>query len=190
MMKMMRRPSSALFVYLLGTALLGTGVGATNTIHKDVVAAGVDESIPEHHWIQFDRETGRQLTGYNHNSHVPSHGKFQHTHHTGECPHDTDNKYDPQCLQAAIPPFPICQHKTVDEWVQHAINAQDRCCPKSPQDKLEECKCPQKRSQHFLNKIDSHCTGVEICIQQQTKLNHQYQTMNSKNKLLRKTGRQ
>jgi hypothetical protein len=73
------------------------------------------------------------------------------------CP--TDDQYDPLCLKAAIPPYPICLAKNVSTWVEHAIDGATRCCQ---QDK-SECKCPKKDAPKFLNKIDEWCAGVQVC---------------------------
>lgn len=79
--------------------------------------------------------------------------------HTG-CP--VDDQYDPKCLEAAMPPFPICTKLTTDEWVKKAMGGSyDRCCGED--NDLSECKCPVKTSEKFLNKIGAHCDGLEIC---------------------------
>jgi hypothetical protein len=73
------------------------------------------------------------------------------------CP--ADDSYDPKCLQSAIPPYPICTRKTVDEWVRHALQGYDDCCGKS----LEACTCPKKDSDKFGAKIGDWCAGVKTC---------------------------
>ena len=79
----------------------------------------------------------------------------------GGCHHGCpkDDRFDPQCLANAMPPYPICTKKTAQEWVESAIDGASRCCGKD----LSECKCPVKDSEKFLNKIASHCKGVALC---------------------------
>ena len=74
------------------------------------------------------------------------------------CP--TDKKYDPKCLEAAMPPYPICSKLSADEWVRKAIDGSSRCCGG---DDISNCRCPVKTSDRFRNRIGGHCEGVEIC---------------------------
>ena len=75
------------------------------------------------------------------------------------CPVDDDENFDVRCLEAAMPPYPICTKLSPAEWVKKAVDGSSRCCG----DDLSECKCPVKDSEIFLNKIQAHCDGIEIC---------------------------
>lgn len=76
----------------------------------------------------------------------------------GDCP--KDELFSAECLEAALPPHPICQQRTAAEWVHKAVNeGYAHCCGED----LEECRCPQKNSAHFQGKIEGYCAGVEIC---------------------------
>ena len=75
------------------------------------------------------------------------------------CPVNDDENFDVKCLEAAMPPFPMCTKLTPAEWVKKAVDGSSRCCG----DDLSECKCPVKDSERFLNKIQAHCDGIEIC---------------------------
>lgn len=73
------------------------------------------------------------------------------------CP--TDDSYDPNCLESAIPPFPICLKHTVDEWVSKALQGHEDCCNND----LDACSCPKKNTSMFIGKISDWCARVETC---------------------------
>lgn len=70
-----------------------------------------------------------------------------------KCP--TSDEYEPGCLDAAIPPWPICLLKDADGWVDKAIDAADRCCGED----TSECRCPSTDSPKFQD----YCDGVDLC---------------------------
>ena len=84
-----------------------------------------------------------------------------------DCP--TTDGYTTECLQNAIPPYPICLRKTAQEWVDEAVNVKyNHCCSSDDAEQpLESCRCPQKNSPHFLNKISTWCAGVKSCQSEQ-----------------------
>ena len=81
---------------------------------------------------------------------------------SSSCP--TSDKYSEACLQASIPPYPICLSKTVEEYVEQAIQGYNDCCIVSEDDMSTSCKCPQKNSQKFINKISDWCARAETCL--------------------------
>ena len=62
-----------------------------------------------------------------------------------------------------MPPYPICcsEKRTVQEWVDNAIDAATRCC-KADGD-LSECMCPVKDTDKFIDNIGNYCDAVDIC---------------------------
>jgi hypothetical protein len=76
-----------------------------------------------------------------------------------KCPTDEDVDYNPRCVKAAIPPWPICLLNDLDGWVDKALDSADRCCG----DDLSMCKCPKKDSPKFLHNIDLWCRDIEFC---------------------------
>ena len=82
-----------------------------------------------------------------------------HGEHDGECP--TSDLYEAKCLESAIPPYPICTKKSVEEWVEHALKGYDHCCGGGEITAL--CKCPKRDTPIFTSKIGDWCGGVETC---------------------------
>ena len=84
------------------------------------------------------------------------------------CP--TDSSIDAACLEASIPPAPMCYTKSASEWVAHAQDSSTRCCG----DDISECGCPVKNGAAFQAKIvpkcsaiAEHCTSVPTTPQQE-----------------------
>lgn len=73
------------------------------------------------------------------------------------CP--TSDDYDPACVDAIMPPWPICLFHSVDYWVENAIDSESRCCG----DDISECKCPHKDTAKFKERIEAYCEGVQKC---------------------------
>ena len=75
------------------------------------------------------------------------------------CPNH-DAKYTKECLDHAVPQYPICKQRTPAQWVEKALKEGFvNCCG----DELEACRCPQKSSQHFQTKIKDYCQGMVVC---------------------------
>mmetsp|Transcript_806 Transcript_806/g.1447 ORF Transcript_806/g.1447 Transcript_806/m.1447 type:complete len:152 (-) Transcript_806:113-568(-) len=74
---------------------------------------------------------------------------------TPDCP--TDASINAQCLEATLPPWPICLSKTAQEWVEHAKDAATRCCDPL---NLGPCQCPVKNGPKFQAKIGPYCDAV------------------------------
>ena len=73
------------------------------------------------------------------------------------CP--TDSSIDKTCLDAVLPPWPICLKKSAQEWVAHAQDSATRCCPSGGDD----CRCPVKDGDAFKSKIVEHCIAIQQC---------------------------
>ena len=76
-----------------------------------------------------------------------------------ECPKDHDNKYSEECLDNAIPPWPICLFHDVDYFVDKSMDGATRCCG----DDTSACRCPKKDTPSFLERIDEWCEGIATC---------------------------
>lgn len=75
------------------------------------------------------------------------------------CP--KDDNISQTCLDAILPPFPICLGRTAAEWVDHAKDSATRCCV----DDMSQCKCPKKDTDAFKAKIGAYCKAVtEDCV--------------------------
>uniref|UniRef100_A0A7S4MX23 Uncharacterized protein n=1 Tax=Odontella aurita TaxID=265563 RepID=A0A7S4MX23_9STRA len=77
------------------------------------------------------------------------------------CP--TDERYHPECLASAIPPYPIClkNDMTAQQWVEHALDSATRCC--NEHGDSSDCRCPVKNDDNFLHKIEGKCAGIAMC---------------------------
>ena len=73
-----------------------------------------------------------------------------------DCP--TDDRYGTECLESAVPPYPIFFQKTAAEWVEKAFQGHVDCCGED----LSTCQCPQKNSDQFASKIGDWCAGVLV----------------------------
>lgn len=76
-----------------------------------------------------------------------------------KCPTDEDGDYNPKCVQAVVPPWPICLFRDLDGWVDKAIDSADRCCGHD----TSLCRCPKKDTPEFERKMKLWCHDVDFC---------------------------
>jgi hypothetical protein len=77
-----------------------------------------------------------------------------------KCP-NSSNDYTPECLEFALPPWPICWFHSVDYFVSKSIDGASRCCG----DDSSACMCPKKDTPEFQDQIGNWCKGIrEHCV--------------------------
>ncbi len=68
--------------------------------------------------------------------------------------------YDFDCVDASIPPWPICLFHNVTYFIDAAVSSASRCCDF---DDLEECRCPKKYHPKFMEAMEKWCPKIDKC---------------------------
>ena len=68
--------------------------------------------------------------------------------------------YDIECVEASIPPWPICLFHNVTYFVDSAISSASRCCDFG---NLEECTCPVKFKKKWKVVMKQWCPKIATC---------------------------
>jgi hypothetical protein len=69
--------------------------------------------------------------------------------------------YKIECVEASIPPWPMCLFHDVDYFIDSAISSANRCC--DPDD-LEACRCPLKYDVRWRSKMAEWCPKIDECL--------------------------
>ena len=69
-------------------------------------------------------------------------------------------EFEFECVDASIPPWPVCLFHNVTTFIHASVSSASRCCDF---DNLDECKCPLKYTDKFQNAMEEWCPKIATC---------------------------
>ncbi len=68
--------------------------------------------------------------------------------------------YDIECVDASIPPWPMCLFHNVTYFIEASVASASRCCDF---ENLEMCRCPVKDTPTWLDVMGEWCPKIAKC---------------------------